>query len=137
MKEIAVAILENQKGEILLMQRDNNPAIPFPGTWDLIGGHIEKNETPEEAARREAKEEIGIDLAELVFWRRYNVQEGDVYPNTKHIFIGKVPVPIEELKRGEGQELRFFPHRDLFSLQFANVIGKILADYIHKRRRNL
>jgi len=31
-------------------------------TWMPPGGHVEKNETPDEAARREAKEELGIEI---------------------------------------------------------------------------
>jgi 8-oxo-dGTP diphosphatase len=33
--------------------------------WDIVGGHIEPGETPEEAARREAYEEAGARLREL------------------------------------------------------------------------
>lgn len=34
--------------------------------WDIIGGHIEPGETPEEAARREAYEETGARLGPLL-----------------------------------------------------------------------
>jgi len=35
----------------------------FPGRWDAsVGGHVSPGETPEEAIRREAREELGIDL---------------------------------------------------------------------------
>lgn len=33
--------------------------------WDLVGGHIEAGETPEEAVRREAYEETGAKLGQL------------------------------------------------------------------------
>src|SRR5258707_5854402 len=33
--------------------------------WDLVGGHIEPGESPEEAARREAYEEAGARLGPL------------------------------------------------------------------------
>ena len=67
MKEIAAIILENDKGEFLLYLRDNKPGIPFPDHWDLIGGHVEEGETPEEALVREVKEELDIDLKEYTF----------------------------------------------------------------------
>lgn len=40
----------------------------YPDAWDVIGGHIEPAEAPAAAARREAAEELGvdIDLADLV-----------------------------------------------------------------------
>lgn len=58
MKKIAAIILENDKREILLSLRDNKPGIPFPNYWDLIGGHVEEGETPEEALVREVKTEF-------------------------------------------------------------------------------
>jgi len=62
MKKIAAIILENDQGELLLYLRDNKPGIPFPLHWDLIGGHVEEGETPEEALVREVKEELDFDL---------------------------------------------------------------------------
>ena len=72
MKEIAAIILENDKGEFLLYLRENKPDIPFPDHWDLIGGHIEEGETPEEALVREVKEELDIDLKEYIFYKIKN-----------------------------------------------------------------
>ena len=37
----------------------------FPGRWDTsVGGHVAPGETPEEAIRRETREELGIDLSD-------------------------------------------------------------------------
>ncbi|BCX14656.1 MAG: hypothetical protein KatS3mg088_339 [Patescibacteria group bacterium] len=48
------------KGKILLLKRDNNPKIPNPNCWSIIGGVVEKGETFEEALIRETQEEICI-----------------------------------------------------------------------------
>ena len=32
----------------------------YPGVWDILGGHLEDGETPEEALRRELMEEAGV-----------------------------------------------------------------------------
>ena len=132
MKKIAAVILKNKRGQILLMKRDDDPDIPFPNTWDLVGGHIEEGESPEEALRRETKEEIGCEPDTLSFWRQYEVQEGDVYPNVKYIFRGTLSKPVSELTRGEGQELRFYEPQEIASLQLANVIWGILQDYLRE-----
>ena len=71
MKKIAAIILENDKGDILLYLRDNKPGIPFPNYWDLIGGHVEEGETPDQALVREVKEELNIDLKEYTFYKKY------------------------------------------------------------------
>lgn len=37
------------------------------GTWSIPGGHLEFNETPEETAIREVKEETGCDIKNVSF----------------------------------------------------------------------
>ena len=54
----------NSKGEILLQKR-GKAMEAFPGYWDIsAAGHVSAGQTPEEAAWREVKEEIGINLSE-------------------------------------------------------------------------
>ena len=58
-------------GNILLQQRAASKTI-CPLLWDVsVAGHIDAGETPEQAAVREAKEEIGVDNSEddlLIFF---------------------------------------------------------------------
>ena len=56
-KPTNAAILENEKGEILLVKRK---IPPKEGFWDLPGGFVEVGESAEEAIVREVKEELGI-----------------------------------------------------------------------------
>lgn len=53
--------IQNAQGELLLMQRNKSPNY---GLWSCIGGKLEMatGESPYEAAMREAKEEVGMDL---------------------------------------------------------------------------
>ncbi len=46
-------------GGVLLGRRSPHRRI-CPDTWDLIGGHVEPGETPEEALTRELGEEVGL-----------------------------------------------------------------------------
>lgn len=45
--------------EVLLIKRKKDP---YKGYWALPGGFLEIEETPEEAARRELKEETGLEI---------------------------------------------------------------------------
>ncbi len=61
-----VAVIENDKGEILVATRAKEPA---KGTFDLPGGFIDIHETAEEALCREVLEETGlvVDSAKYLF----------------------------------------------------------------------
>lgn len=136
MKKIAQIILENEKGEIFLYLRDNKPGIPFPNHWDLIGGHVEEGETPEEALIREAKEEIDYDLKEYRFFRKYECLTGDHYPNIKYIYTGIIDLPIEQITLLEGEKPRFFTREEIPGLKFANIIKRIIMDYLLEKNNN-
>lgn len=130
MKQIAAIILENDKGEILLYLRDNKPDIPFPNHWDLIGGHVEEGETPEEALLREVKEELDIDLTDYTFYKKYECLTGDAYENIKYIYSGKINLPIEEVTLLEGVRPQYFSKAEIPNVLFANILKSIVMDYI-------
>ncbi|MEN9327327.1 MAG: hypothetical protein RI947_135 [Candidatus Parcubacteria bacterium] len=127
---IASVILENEKGEILLMLRDNKPNLPFPHHWDIFGGHVEEGETPEQALVREVKEELNLDLKDYTFYRKYHCMHGDIHANVKYIYTAKLTTPIEKLTLGEGEEMRLFNREEIKTLKFANIMGNIVMDYI-------
>lgn len=60
MHRSVAAIIKNDKGDILMLDRKN-----FPFGWACPAGHVEENETPEEALQREAKEETGLDVEDF------------------------------------------------------------------------
>jgi mutator protein MutT len=80
---VAVALILNEAGEILLGKR-NQPELPeIHGKWEFPGGGIDFGETPEQAVIREAKEETGLDV-EIIrllpkiytnFWEREDKAE--------------------------------------------------------------
>jgi 8-oxo-dGTP diphosphatase len=137
MKKIAQIIFENDKGEFLLYLRDGKPGIPFPHHWDLIGGHIEEGETPEEALVREVKEELDYDLKEFKFFREYLCLEGDAYQNIKYIYSGKFNLPVEEITLLEGDRPQFFKKEEIPNVKFANILKRIVLDYIYNPLPNL
>lgn len=59
---IAVGVLQNDRGEVLICQRP--PHKLYPGEWEFPGGKVEAGEGVEQALRRELREELGIEVRE-------------------------------------------------------------------------
>lgn len=76
------------------------PAM-LAGRFNLIGGKIETNETPEAAALRELKEESGLDAAGKP------VIMGETYGNWGVAYCIRIPVLKAEVNAGDG-ETEFF-----------------------------
>ncbi len=55
------------KGNTVLAEQRKHDKPVDPGAIALPGGHIEDGESPEEALRREASEELGIFLSTLKY----------------------------------------------------------------------
>ncbi len=61
--------------DILLMKRAPHKRI-FPNRYNGVGGHIERDEDPLTSARREIKEETGLDVHDLHLRAVYNIDAG-------------------------------------------------------------
>jgi 8-oxo-dGTP diphosphatase len=58
---VVAAVIRNAHGHILIARRPDSHAVAG-GLWEFPGGKVEAGESPEEALRREIKEEIGIEI---------------------------------------------------------------------------
>lgn len=56
---VAGVVIKNDAGKYLLVQ-EKQPQVY--GLWNLPAGWIDEGETPQQAAVREAKEEVGLDV---------------------------------------------------------------------------
>ena len=128
-KPTASVLIENDKGEILLTRR----AIePLKGYWDTAGGFCEEDEHPVDAARREIKEELGIDI-ELtglvgIFMDRYG-DDGDWTINLH--FSGRIKGG--EIKPADDiDDYKWFPIERLPEVAFNS--GKSALDALKKMR---
>lgn len=66
----AGAVVRDERGRVLLLEH----VFRAGNGWGIPGGFIERGEQPEEAVRRELREEVGLELeeAELAFVRTLN-----------------------------------------------------------------
>ncbi len=106
----SVVALVDTDGRVLLARRPADKS--FGGFWEFPGGKVEPDETPENAALRELKEELGIDtwsncLAPLTFASH----EYDGFHRILLLFVCRkwhgIPFPME------GNELKWVHPKDL------------------------
>lgn len=83
-----------------------------PRGWDLPGGSPKRGEEPEQAARREMREELGISVEN---WRPVARLELiiDHRRDRLHCFQAELHAPKLEIDRGELAAVRWFSRREL------------------------
>ena len=102
--QVTALILYDETHRILLQHRTDD-APTFPGHWGFFGGEIERGETPEQAVKREALEELAYALhrPELRTIKRF-AHQGVNY--TQYVFLEEYDG--SELILGEGQGMGWF-----------------------------
>ena len=106
----ATTIIERD-GKILLQRRADN------GKWGLIGGLLEMNETYQEAALREAREETGLEVqleSFLGIFHNHNMvwSNGDAAHVVTAFFTASIVSGTPRIDE-ESYELRFFSRDEL------------------------
>ena len=102
---IAVGVILEYTRKIVLIKRAKEPS---KGKLDLPGGFVDPNESAEEAAIREVKEELMIDIKELKYLGSYpNIYKyKDVLYHTCDLFFYcKIDAKPTEFNRTEIEEL--------------------------------
>ena len=112
-KAATVAIIINDKEEILVCRRAKEPA---KGTLDLPGGFTDIGETAEEGVIREVKEETGLEVSQVTFL----FSKPNIYPfsgmivNTMDLFfLCKVNSTEGLIANDDVAETRFIAIKDL------------------------
>ena len=107
-------LIENEEGQLLLQKRTDT------GQWCVPGGAMEIGETYEEAAKREIREEVGVEVTDLSLFGLYSGKDRLIhYPNDDEVyslsvifhtnsFIGKISDSDSEV-----MEHRFFSREDI------------------------
>ena len=117
-------IFVNRRSEVLLLLRDDKPEIPYPNMWDLPGGHVEPDETPEACIVREMIEEIETDVTAASLYRVYDFDD-----RIEYIFLMEFDADVETIPLHEGQCLRWFAFRELPGLPLAYGFDIVLDDF--------
>ena len=99
-KPSIVVIYAKYKGKIVMCRHEKRE------TWEIPGGHIEENETPEEAARREIYEETGAIKCELSPICKYSFEINK--KTTFSIMYNGIITEMGDLPNYEIEEIKLF-----------------------------
>lgn len=115
-------MLFNRRGELLLIRNayGNRDLFVFPG------GGMGRSEPADAAARREVREEVGLDVEELAFVSRHvSTREGK--RDTIFLFTGFANGP-PRIDAVEVEEARFFP-LDALPKRTSPAVLRRVAEY--------
>ena len=130
---MALIILYDLENNLLLQHRTKDAAV-LPDYWAFFGGGIKEGETPEDAVRREAFEELNYELKfpQLFIEQDFKINDAEGH---MYIFIEAFNAYKSELKLQEGQGWGWFRDDEIDSLEMVfrdRCIIKSLGLFIDK-----
>lgn len=131
LRDVALLILKNAEGKILLQKRPKD-ANRFPDSWGLFGGGLKLDESPEEALRREVREELGLEIVHfsLIGEHPYVLRE---LGERGRIFSFEAPFDDSPLTLREGQEMSWFGPEEALRLGMHPIYLAIVLQIVQKR----
>lgn len=126
-RHVAEAILVNSKGEVLLQKKTTDYKFGG-GIWTAFGGEIKGGESPEEAVKRELKEETGceIDKVKLLDVEDYALLDKK---GKRYIFEVVFDKPMSEISLNEGAGFAFFDKSELNHVKIHPLYLETLRKY--------
>ncbi|MBE1443074.1 NUDIX domain-containing protein [Paenibacillus sp. OAS669] len=123
--------------QVLLIQRKQ---WPFAGQWALPGGFSQETETIEESARRELREETGVDGVHIEYFNVYSTPKRD--PRgwiISHAFFALVNEQLLEKRRAadDASDVRLFRVEEALEMDLAFDHRIILQDALNKIREKM
>ena len=104
---VAVIFIKNKENKYLIQK----PSLEKGGLYSTTGGHILYNEDSKTSIIREAKEELGIDIAndniKYIGSTLFGVPFGDIYYLGKDIDIDNIKLQKEKITKSHGLMFKY------------------------------
>jgi 8-oxo-dGTP diphosphatase len=130
-RRVAVVFLVDPHGRVLMQHRDRHAKVS-PNQWAMPGGKIEEGESPEEAARREVREETGLDAGAIQPYLTrtrpsVTTTDGEV---EMHAFCGPTDARQEDVVLGEGQAMVFLTPEEALARDLGVTAALLLPGFL-------
>ncbi len=134
----------NSLNEILIQKREKNRRA-YPSHWDISSaGHVSAGETSLQAAKRETKEELGVDFSDSDFQFLCTLEEHIIlndgaYVNNEFddVFVVHVSMPVLEIKidPNEVEQVRWVSMKDFKT--WIQGGGELMVPHVEEYERLL
>jgi ADP-ribose pyrophosphatase YjhB (NUDIX family) len=125
--KIITACIVNWQGQVLLCRRAIEPRV---GSWTLPAGYMELNETMEQAALREAREETGANIRLDALYSVFDIE----HINQVYITYRGTMTSADIVVGSECLEVRLFDPEDI---PWDNLFYPAIEDLLRRYRDDL
>ncbi len=125
--KVVVGGLIYQNEKILICQRKEEGDHPLK--WEFPGGKLKKNENNQDALKRELKEELNIEINEMIFFDEYIYEYEELSKKLKLVFFSIFQFK-GEIQNKVHQQLKWIDISNLSDYDFLEgdfkIINKLL-----------
>lgn len=128
-RKVASAIILNNRNEVLLQKKSLDYPFSSKGFWCLFGGGVEKDESEEEALKRELKEETNLSFDNLELFQVYNYDSANFF-GKMYIFLIRFENDISKINLNEGAGFAFFSFEEINNINLNEWTRRAIKDYL-------
>jgi len=128
-RDVVLILLFDREGRFLLQHRDDN-APSYPGYWGFFGGGIEEGETPVDAVRREAAEELRYTPTATAPVLIVEYGDGNAASFGRKFYFAEVCPDKSALELHEGQGMDWFTMEEARNLKITENNLRVIESII-------